>query len=288
MLEIFTKHVKGTKDEVKKLTHQIAAGSPPSVTSSEVPKYEDYKHLPYWFESAWQAIRNKATKEISPDSSIPSLFMEDEHGEQHSEALKSKVRGDAIGYWNDMHAAGETPVTWTKVGLQRKDDFRKTFKAKYPWLRLCEAGWKVDHLWINYFKSWKRNHGGLGSPELTTTNPPPSNVDRKPMAHIDILSSNSSDASTKRQRDPQEENEEATKRPRTILKAIDIMAPTKFHHSRPQSKKMVKAAKLKLAKVSILSFNQTYRTDSPQDPLYSFFFLATHVYTNPCPARRSS
>ena len=29
-------------------------------------------------------------------------------------------------------------------------------EEKYPWLRLCEAHWKVDQLWVSYFSTWKR------------------------------------------------------------------------------------------------------------------------------------
>ena len=196
--------------------------------------------------------------------------MEDENGEPISEEIKARVRGDVQSYWNDVHASGETLKKWSETGLQRKDDFRRTFETKYPWLRLCEAGWKVDCLWMSQFKNklWQKN----ATPEpknvtpepKTTVNTLPANADRInkiPQADIIITSSSSdtdsSGASTKRQRDPREalEEEEAAKRPRNKGKEVDLMAPTKFHHSRPQPrKKMYKAPKLKMAKVRLISY----------------------------------
>ena len=94
--------------------------------------------------------------------------MEDKFGELISKAIKTKVCGDLMGYWNGVHDSGEVLRKWTDLSLDRKDHFRKTFEAKYPWLRLCEASWKVDHLWINYFRTWKkktRGESGVSTPE---------------------------------------------------------------------------------------------------------------------------
>ena len=195
LLDLISSNVKGVRDDVKKtLDQMIATSAGPSSLSPDAgpPKtlnYEDYKHLKYWFEAVWQALRSKHNSTDLPlDSSIISIFMEDELGRPISEAIKARLRGDLTSYWNDIHKTGEVLKNWTDIGLERKDHFRSTFEAKYPWLRLCEASWKVDHLWINHFRTWRKGHPELGAtPEpagskKTTPGPSASIPNPKPNA----------------------------------------------------------------------------------------------------------
>jgi hypothetical protein len=213
LLQVVVKYVKGTSDDVKKMVDHAISASPSSATESpEVFKYEDYKHIKYWFEAVWQTIRNKS-KGNYIDSSVLSAFMEDEFGKPISEAVKARVRSDIYSYWTDVHDSGEKLCNWTDIGLRRKDHYRRTFEERYPWLRLCEASWKVDHLWINHFRGWKKNH-----PELKLTETPepanPLTVVKKtakgPPPMIDITSSSSSDTESS---DPPASIKKAIKRP---------------------------------------------------------------------------
>ena len=197
LLEVINKSVKVMRDDTKKMSDHVIANStglPPTTVQPDQLDYKDYQHLKYWFEHAWQALRHQsglALKELSPDSPIISVFMEDEFGEPIPEALKSKLRGDLTAYWNDVHDTGEVLKRWSDLGLRRKDHFRKTFEAKYPWLRLCEANWKVDHLWINYFRTWRKNHPELGpSPEPANKHTTHRHLNIKPATpEIDITDS---------------------------------------------------------------------------------------------------
>jgi hypothetical protein len=92
--------------------------------------------------------------------------MEDESGNAVSPGVKAAVRGDLFSYWNDIRKSGEEPTNFTDLGLEWKEHFRKTFETKFSWLHLCDAQWKVDHLWINYFGSWKKSRNSKSkSPE---------------------------------------------------------------------------------------------------------------------------
>ncbi|KAF9644000.1 hypothetical protein BDM02DRAFT_3132040 [Thelephora ganbajun] len=136
-----------------------------------------------------------------------NLYMEDKSGKPISPGIKAKLHRDLFSYWNDLYDNGEEPKNFTDLGLNRKDKFCARFKWKYEWLCLCDTNWKVDHLWINYFGSWKRgphfsleqkpkNHASkqpVTISEPSTTNPKPMEPapesNKKAMTPITILSS---------------------------------------------------------------------------------------------------
>ena len=241
-------------------------GSAPGVGLPTPPNYHEYQHLKYWFEVAWQALRSKhGTKELPIDALIISAFMEDEFGDPISEAIKARLRGDLMAYWTDIHNTGEKLKNWTDIGLERKDHFQNTFETKYPWLHLCEASWKVDHLWINHFRTWKKSH-----PELATT-PEKPNVPKK----IVVIESTDSDSTgdsigIKRRREDQEED--ASKRHKGKGKEVQVVPSNKFHPPRPlpKGKPLAKVAKVS----SSLRLFITYLLKTLQDILYSDLALS--------------
>jgi hypothetical protein len=117
------------------------------------PNEEDWRHLKWWHQVAWLSAKDNDPLDV--DSPMISLFLEDALGNPISPGIKTALRNDLFAYWTDVYSSGEVPTKYTDTGLARKEDFRKTFEAKYPWLRLCEAHWKVNQLWVNYFRSWK-------------------------------------------------------------------------------------------------------------------------------------
>lgn len=164
LLQTVCEKIEDTKSDVRKMVDHISGlDSIPASERTQIPlnpKRTDFDLLKYWENGPWQAIRN-GTKGVKADdfaSPILSLFMEDEFGKPISDGVKDEIRGDLVGYWNDIHESGETVKNYTDLGFKRREDFRKTMEAKYPWLRLCDGHWKAKQLWINYFTTWKKNH----------------------------------------------------------------------------------------------------------------------------------
>jgi hypothetical protein len=220
------------------------------------PRQADYELSNYWRQAPWQAIRSKS-KTKDPNSSILSLFMEDEFGKPVSDEVKEEVRGDLYGYWadvlNDVNNTGEVLTRYKDLGFKRKEDFRKTMEGKYPWLRLCEGHWKVRQLWINHFSSWKKIH--MLAPPPSTNPADPNSVtpievssdegdsdDREPMTPIEISSDgDASPTGSKRRREESEDSASLSKKHKGKGKEV---AASNFHHPPPQ----VKKTKAKLAK----------------------------------------
>ena len=233
--------LKGTADPID---HPTLAASP---TIPLEPKKEDYPLVQWWYHAKWLALKNGSLAKPDPDGNIPtiSLYMEDENGRAIPSGRKIELRKDLYCYWNDLYWAGSTDLrNFGELGLERKEDFRKTFEDRYKWLRLCEGHWKVDQLWVSYFSSWKRPRTSPdrktkeSSPISTTadraTSPPPVNSKRRFEED-----ETSAEGSSKRQKGKQ----------------VDLMAPTTFHHSRPASRKRVH----KMAKVMPVSIITSYK-----------------------------
>ena len=221
-----------------------------------------YKHIKFWQQSTWQALRNKIKNtEIPQDSPIISIYMEDESGKPISHGNKLALRGNLFSYWNDVSRSGEELMNFTDLGLERKEHFRKTFEDMYPWLRLCEGRWKVDHLWINYFSSWKKSRS---TPEPNATKDskrsvagskpsgPTTSITKKPVTTTD-----ESDLSvgSKRGREEPEEPENPSKRQKG--KEKENVVPANFHPPRPIPKKKVRAILSKVSRSKVCSLNLT-------------------------------
>ena len=213
------------------------------------PKEEDYQQT-FWHQSSWNTFKNEADP-ADFDSKNPLIahFMEDVNGNPISPGLKSAIRGELFAYWTDVRNKGETPANFTETGLARKEDFRKTFEAKYPWLRLCEGHWKVDQLWINYLKIWRRSR--ITTPEAvhpksaTTPDAAYREFDPKtPTGMSPVEGTNNTAVPVGLKRSFEGPVDVPSKRQKGKL--FEAIEPTNFHHGRPRIAKKITA---KIAKV---------------------------------------
>ena len=234
LLETINKNVMETKEEVHRIAEHILshpATSPAGTNPSAFPPLENIKDKIHFFkQSTWQELRNRVgAKELGLNSPMISAYMEDESGEPISPGIKNNLCGDLFSYWSEIHRSGETLTNFTELGMTRKGHFRKTFEAMYPWLRFCEGHWKVDHLWINYFRSWNKTHGSPEPRRRTTKTPKPS-PDPEPLQDSLNVQPPSTPTGSKRGREEPDAPNGTSKR----CKGKDKQAftPTKFSRGR--------------------------------------------------------
>ena len=174
LLASLSKKIDESRDDIKNLVKHISINvvkAPiPGIKKGKIsdiplnPTQEDYPGVRYWNQKPWQAVR-RGLSENDTASPIFSSFMEDEYGQSISAGIKSAVFDDVKSFWVDMHDSIGSPKSFSKTGLMTKEKFRNHMEGKYPWLRLCEAHWKVNQLWINYFTMWKPNPSPKTSPD---------------------------------------------------------------------------------------------------------------------------
>ena len=243
-----------TKEEVSKITtHILSSGLSSGIDTYYAPPLDrsKYEYLGYWEQGQWQVIQNciKA-KELSIDSPVISLYMEDETSTAISPGVKNTLQGDLFSYWNDIHETGEVLKKFTELGLKRKDHFRAYLEIKYPWLHLCKAHWKVDHLWINHFRSWKKPRlsptlepGANTTPNKEATDPKlldpiPTSDRAEPGTPMNASSSPQAPGiGSKRGREGPDDLDNPLKRRKG--KEREIFTPTNFHHTHPIPRRFV-------------------------------------------------
>lgn len=191
------------------------------------PKKEDYPDVKFWEQASWQVIRS-GHEEHTPGSPTISIFLEDEFGNPIPPGIKKAIRDDVHSYWNEC--SPQELGNWSDIGLTTKEAFRTKFEGAYPWLRLCEGHWKVDHMWINYFSKWKNSY-----------HPSPTNI------LLDSRTSNISVGSKRGHEEPEDSDRDSPKRlkgkEREIPPSIGNLprkwtfTPTRFIHSRAPRKK---------------------------------------------------
>jgi hypothetical protein len=165
--------INNIREDVKTLVDRIESISNFEAMKSTIlpdPNRDDYNNICFWDEDSLSTY--------TPPEGIKNvkltMYLEYENGQRIPQALITKINDELRGYWDDMLSKeGEIPRNWTEVGLKRKDDFRRTFGGRYPWLRLCAFGWKIDKLWIERFSGWKQKHMDLyGTPANSTQGSP--------------------------------------------------------------------------------------------------------------------
>lgn len=213
------------------------------------PRLEDFLHLHWWKQGPWQAIKNKTqSKDPGVESPVISLYMEDELGRPITPGVKRSVRRDLYHYWNQLYDSCPQDLRiFTEIGLDRKEHFRRTLEGAFPWLRLCEGHWKVDQLWVNYFRTWRQPR--TPTPSSNAKEPTPSSTGA-------VKATSPAPVRSKRGIEEDEQaTESASKRHKG--KERDLMAPTAFHHSRPISRKKI-AQKMARVRLYLVLFITQY------------------------------
>jgi hypothetical protein len=247
LLQGINRNVELTREDVKNLADRFTtqAANPINNTVGDLseiplnPKRENYLMLKWWDPDHWLAIKNKQLAKLDDDNSpIISLYMEDQFGAPISPTVKQALRKDVYAYWNQLGVTSPDEVlNFGDIGLSRKEDFRKTFEAAYPWLRLCSGHWKVDQLWVSYFHTWGKPRGKARSKAKESS---PLSISADHGTSPPLV------GSKRRFEENEESPEESFKRRRENEKVL--MAPTAFHHPRPVS---IQRVRTKMAKAKV-------------------------------------
>lgn len=75
-----------------------------------------------------------------------TLFLEGENGEQLNLKTISLIRDSMRLAWNNLAAQKCTPFTWRHTTASVHNFFHSYMEDKWPILRLCNNGWKLDKL----------------------------------------------------------------------------------------------------------------------------------------------
>ena len=263
-----------TREDVRQLVDYVLASAHITVPIDKQtdgadiplePLDDETKAKLWWHQGSWQAIKNRTqAKDTDANSPIISIYMVDKHGNAIPDGEKTALRRNLYSYWNELFVTQPGDLrNHGDLSLTRKEHFRRTFEEKAPWLRLCEAHWKVDQLWVSYFSSWKRPRT---TPDPKTKEPSPAMS-----ASADKATSPAPEVRSKRRLEEEGDAiEDPSKRHKGKGKDLpDLMAPTPFQHSRPQSRK--KAAKMaRVCPPSFLLISQ--HTNNTQDKLFEHLF----------------
>jgi hypothetical protein len=86
---------------------------------------------------------------------VKMLYIINKDGKAIDGHQASKMRAYARFIWNNLSNSAKAPRKWvTGTPLTVVDSFRRQMQIRFPELRLCEGGWKVDQMGIDYYSSW--------------------------------------------------------------------------------------------------------------------------------------
>ena len=87
---------------------------------------------------------------------VKMLYVVNKDGEPIDGHQASNMRSYAHFIWNDLSNSAKAPRKWvTGTSVTIVESFRRQMQTRFPELRLCEGGWKVDQIGIDYYSSWR-------------------------------------------------------------------------------------------------------------------------------------
>jgi hypothetical protein len=119
-----------------------------------------YKNITFWGPDEYQVYRKGGKRggenilADKPTSSILSIYMEDENGNQIPEKKKKVVRNMAKGFFEELLKNGNAPGTWGNATLSIRHTFINTLETEFYFLRFCEGHWKANQIATNHYSQW--------------------------------------------------------------------------------------------------------------------------------------
>ncbi|KAF9642540.1 hypothetical protein BDM02DRAFT_3193054 [Thelephora ganbajun] len=146
--------------KINKILHQDS-GPTIGVPSIHSPlQEEDYPFIKYWTAGKWNTIQHpkQGTTPEKGDTPVNCLFWEDEHGNIIPPSKRKAVTNDFRGFLNGKIEKGIHVGPLGSLNWDTRNKFCTFMENLHPWLRLCDAHWKVDQIWVNHYTSWESSN----------------------------------------------------------------------------------------------------------------------------------
>ncbi|KAH0835427.1 hypothetical protein J3R83DRAFT_9056 [Lanmaoa asiatica] len=145
------------------LAQQGSTGTPqPSHNLGPKPTVQTHPCIKFWNKNDWTTwIRQPQNYTTAGKTS----FLEGENGEQLDMKTVGQIRDSMRLAWNDLASQKRAPFTWGRATASVHDYFHSYMEDKWPILRFCNNGWKLDELasvtYPGYKRSYLDNEGNL-------------------------------------------------------------------------------------------------------------------------------
>ena len=120
----------------------------------------------FWSRSSWTKYcneteiekGNRGRSQAVDGINVKMLYVVNRDGEPIDGHLAAKMRRVAWEFWKGLSIAGAAPKKWmTNVDLETAKRFRLEMQTQFEDLRLCDGGWKVDQIAIDYYSGWRKS-----------------------------------------------------------------------------------------------------------------------------------
>ncbi|KAG8216466.1 hypothetical protein J3R82DRAFT_6573 [Butyriboletus roseoflavus] len=118
------------------------------------PSLQTHPHIKFWNRNDW----NKWIGQPENYTAGKTSFLEGEDGEQLDTKTVSLIRDSMRLAWNDLATQKRAPFTWGRATASVHDYFHSYMEDKWPILRLCNNGWKLDELASVTYPGYKRSY----------------------------------------------------------------------------------------------------------------------------------
>jgi hypothetical protein len=118
----------------------------------------------FWYKSTWTKYVNETEFEkgkrgrgrAAKGINVNMLYVVNQEGTAVDGYITSQIRKVARDFWKGLSNIGKAPVKWmTDVHLATSEQFHHEMQSRFDVLCLCDAGWKVDQIAIDFYPAWR-------------------------------------------------------------------------------------------------------------------------------------
>jgi nucleoid-associated protein YgaU len=125
----------------------------------------------FWSRSSWTKYCNeteivkgaRGRGRASEGENVNMRYIVNQDGVPVDGYMAATVRRIAREFWKGLSRAGVAPQKWmTDVDLETAKKFHLEMQTQFEELRLCDGGWKVDQVAIDYYSGWRNSQEEKG------------------------------------------------------------------------------------------------------------------------------
>ncbi|KIJ05584.1 hypothetical protein PAXINDRAFT_103718 [Paxillus involutus ATCC 200175] len=120
---------------------------------------ETHPDIKFWNRADWVKWSERPENQVKANRGREP-HLEGEHGEYINARKVKAIRASMRDAWNELAHRRLSPLTWGRATATARKLFHNLLESDWPIFKLCNDGWKLEHIAVKSYPGWKRSHIG--------------------------------------------------------------------------------------------------------------------------------
>ncbi|KIJ09270.1 hypothetical protein PAXINDRAFT_17638 [Paxillus involutus ATCC 200175] len=130
-----------------------------STSNVEMKKATPKTHpdIKFWNQADWVKWSERPENQVKANRGREP-HLEGEHGEYVNARKVKAIQASMCDAWNELAHRGLSPLTWGRATATACKLFHNLLESNWTIFKLCNDGWKLEHIAIKLYPGWKQSH----------------------------------------------------------------------------------------------------------------------------------